>query len=256
MRPAWERRDGSVDRLVVSVVIPCFNERATVETVLRRVRSIALKTQIIVVDDGSTDGTRELLQDLSELTDELVLLPANRGKGAALRAGFERATGDVVAIQDADLEYDPRQLPELVAPIAEGWADAVYGSRFSGRQRNTYYFWNAVGNRIITLLSNALTNLRLTDIETCYKLIRRDLLHTLPLTATSFTIEPEITARLAQARARVSEMPIEYTGRSYEEGKKIGWKDGISALWAVLRYNLLGPKAQPWQPPRRDPWMT
>lgn len=240
--------------VVLSVVVPCYNERATVESVLRRLRNLPLKVEIIVVDDGSEDGTRELLQELEELVDSLVLLPSNQGKGFALRAGFERATGDVVAVQDADLEYDPKELPSLALPILEGRADAVYGSRFKGTQQGTYYFWNAVGNRTVTFLSNALTNLRLTDMETCYKLVRRDLLATLPLTARRFTIEPEITARLAQARARVIELPVTYEGRSYEDGKKIGWRDGLSAIWAIFKYNLAGPKASPWRRPRRNPW--
>ena len=240
----------------LSVVVPCYNELATVERLLRRVRTLPLDLEVIVVDDGSVDGTRDLLRKLerTELIDVLVLLPSNRGKGAALRAGFERATGDIVAVQDADLEYDPVQLPSLVAPIVEGLADAVYGSRFTGPRQNTYYYWNHVGNRVITTVSNAFTNLRLTDIETCYKVIRRDLLRTLPLTARSFTIEPEITARLAQSRARVVELPISYHGRSYEEGKKIGWRDGVRALRAILQFNILGPKAKRWKRPDRDPW--
>ena len=246
---AWEH-------VVVTLVIPCYNEIRTVERVLHRVRELPFKLEVIVVDDGSVDGTAQLLGQLTELVDKLILLPVNRGKGAALRAGFQQATGDVVAVQDADLEYDPGELPSLITPILEGHADAVYGSRFQGTEHNAFYFWNAVGNRVITLLSNAITNLRLTDVETCYKVVRRDLLHTLPLTARRFAIEPEITARLAQAGARVCELPISYRGRSYAEGKKIGWRDGVSAIWAILKYNLMGPKAETWRRPARDPWQA
>ena len=252
--PAREAGGRGWDHVLVTLVVPCYNELATVERVLTRVRQLPFDLEVIVVDDGSTDGTADLLEQLPELIDKLVLLPVNGGKGTALRAGFERATGDLVAIQDADLEYDPLELTSLITPILEGHADAVYGSRFAGREHNAFYFWNAVGNRVITLLSNAVTNLRLTDIETCYKVVRRDLLHTLPLTARRFAIEPEITARLAQAGARVYELPISYRGRSYAEGKKIGWRDGVSALWAIFKYNFLRPKADTWERPASDPW--
>jgi glycosyltransferase involved in cell wall biosynthesis len=244
------------DRVRLSVVIPVYNERATVERLLERVRELPLALDVVVVDDGSTDGTRELLPELEEegFIDTLVLHPENRGKGAALRTGFEHATGDVVVVQDADLEYDPFELPSLMEPILKGWADAVYGSRFLGGPHRVHLFWHYQGNRFLTFLSNALTDLNLTDMETCYKMVRRDLLDTLPLTRDRFGIEPELTARLAQAEARIYELPITYRGRGYAEGKKIGWKDGVAAFWHILRSSLLPPKARPWERPEVDPW--
>jgi len=220
------------DRVRVSVVVPAYNERATAERVLRRLREVPLQVQVIVVDDGSRDGTRDLLGRLEHegLIDTLVLHEVNRGKGAALRTGFQHATGHVVVVQDADLEYDPLQLPTLLEPILSGKADAVYGSRFLGGPHRVLFFWHSVGNRFLTLLSNMFTDVNLTDMETCYKMIRTDLLRTLPLTADRFGFEPEVTARLAQAGARIYELPISYHGRSYAEGKKIGWRDGVSAL--------------------------
>ncbi|MDT8342634.1 MAG: glycosyltransferase family 2 protein, partial [Longimicrobiales bacterium] len=226
------------DRVVVSVVIPAYNEIHTVENLLRQVRAVPLRWQVIVVDDGSTDGTRELLGRLEAdgLVDALVLHPANRGKGAALRTGFAHATGDVVVVQDADLEYDPREIPRLLEPILEGKADAVYGSRFLGGPHRVHFFWHYVGNRFLTLLSNMFTDLNLTDMETCYKLVRRELLQSLPLASERFGFEPEVTARLAQAGARIYELPISYHGRSYAEGKKIGWKDGVEAFRVMFRH--------------------
>lgn len=235
--------------MTVSVVIPAYNEAATIEKLLLRVAAVPIAKEVIVVDDGSTDGTRSILGGLEErgLIDRLLLHDRNRGKGAALRTGFARATGDVVVVQDADLEYDPGAIPTLLGPIADGRADAVYGSRFMGGPRRVLFFWHTVGNRFLTLLSNAFTNLNLTDMETCQKMIRTDLLQSLPLTVDRFGIEPEITARLAQAGARIYELPIGYDGRSYAEGKKIGWKDGVAAIWYILRCNLVGPKAGRWQ---------
>jgi len=254
--PAPETRTLPWDRVRVSVVIPVFNERETVERLLRRVREVPLSLEIVVVDDGSTDGTRELLRSLDRsLIDALVMHEQNRGKGAALRTGFGHATGDVVVVQDADLEYDPYEIPLLLEPILDGKADAVFGSRFLGGPHRVLLFWHSVGNRVLTLLSNMFTDVNLTDMETCYKMIRRELLETLPLSANRFGIEPELTARLAQAGARIYELPISYHGRSYAEGKKIGWKDGVSALWSIVRYNLLPPKAPRWTPPEVPAWL-
>ena len=245
------------DRVRLSVVIPVYNEVATVEKLLRRVRDVPLQIEVIAVDDGSTDGTRALLPKLEgTLIDKLVMHERNQGKGAALRTGFRHATGDVVVVQDADLEYDPREFPLLLAPILAGKADAVYGSRFLGGPHRVLYFWHSVGNRFLTLLSNMFTDVNLTNMETCYKMVRRELLHSVPLSANGFGIEPEITARLAQAQARIYELPISYDGRSYAEGKKIGWKDGVSALWCIVRYNVLGPKARAWSPPEVPLWET
>jgi glycosyltransferase involved in cell wall biosynthesis len=243
------------DRVKLSVVIPAFNEVATVEALLRRVREVPLDLEVIVVDDGSTDGTRDLLLELEgELIDQLHFHPKNTGKGAALRTGFGRATGDVVVVQDADLEYDPYEFPLLLEPILSGKADAVYGSRFLGGPHRVLFFWHSVGNRVLTLLSNMLTDLNLTDMETCYKIVRTELLQSLPLSANRFGIEPELTARLAQAGARIYELPISYNGRSYAEGKKVGWKDGVSAFWSILKYNLRPPRVPIWIPPTVDPW--
>lgn len=236
------------DELKLSVVIPAYNEIRTAERLLHQVSQVPLNIEIIVVDDGSTDGTRDLLTRLKNegKIDHLVFHEQNRGKGAALRTGFERATGDVIVVQDADLEYDPAELPMLLDPIVKGKADAVFGSRFLGGPHRVLFFWHMVGNKFLTLLSNMCTDLNLTDMETCYKMIRAELLKTLPLSANRFGFEPEVTARLAQARARIYELPISYHGRSYDEGKKINWKDGFAALWYIFRSNFLAPKAKPW----------
>jgi glycosyltransferase involved in cell wall biosynthesis len=244
------------DRVKLSLVIPAYNELETVEALLERVREVPLDLQIIVVDDGSTDGTRDLLKKLESegLIDVLVFQKVNQGKGAALRAGFERASGDIIAIQDADLEYDPHELPILLAPILAGRADAVYGSRFLGGPHRVLFFWHSIGNRFLTLLSNMCTDVNLTDMETCYKVITADLLKSLPLSANRFGFEPEVTARLAQAGARIYELPISYHGRSYAEGKKINWKDGVAAIWYILASNLGGTRARPWRAPDVQPW--
>ena len=244
------------DQVRLSVVIPAYNEIRSVEILLRRVREVRLDVEVIVVDDGSTDGTRDLLSRLRDegVIDILVFQEVNQGKGAALRAGFKRATGDIIAIQDADLEYDPHELPALMQPILAGKADAVYGSRFLGGPHRVLFFWHMVGNRFLTLLSNMFTDLNLTDMETCYKVVHADLLKRLPLSANRFGFEPEVTARLAQARARIYEFPISYDGRSYEEGKKINWKDGVSALYYILRCNLFRRKVDRWQVPTVQPW--
>ena len=254
---ARSEEDLAWERVRLSVVIPVYNEVRTVRKLLERVRDVPLWLEVIVVDDGSTDGTRDVLPELEgTLIDRLVLHEENRGKGAALRTGFAHATGDVVVVQDADMEYDPHEFPMLLHQILDGRADAVYGSRFLGGPHRVLFFWHSVGNRFLTLLSNMLTDLNLTDMETCYKMVRRELLHALPLSADRFGIEPEITSRLAQAGARIYELPISYDGRSYAEGKKIGWKDGVSAVWSILRYNILGPRAPKWTPPSLPLWNT
>ncbi len=246
------------DRVVLSVVIPCYNEVNTARALLERVRSVPLRLEVIVVDDGSTDGTRDLLTRLEEegLIDQLVFHEKNAGKGAALRTGFAKATGDVVVVQDADLEYDPRELPLLLGPILEGKADAVYGSRFLGGPHRVLFFWHSVGNRLLTLLSNMFTDVNLTDMETCYKMVRRELLQSLPLSADRFGIEPELTARLAQTGAKIYELPVSYDGRSYAEGKKIGWRDGVAALWSIVKYNVLSSPAPHWEPKKLPLYAT
>jgi glycosyltransferase involved in cell wall biosynthesis len=254
--PGLQDEDLPWEKVTLSVVIPAYNEINTAETLLRRVREVPLSLEVIVVDDGSTDGTRDLLKKLEAegLIDVLVFHDVNQGKGAALQTGFRRATGDVTVVQDADLEYDPLEFPFLLRPILSRNADAVYGSRFLGGPHRVLLFWHSVGNRFLTLLSNMFTDLNLTDMETCYKMVRTELLQSLPLSAKRFGIEPELTARLAQAHAIIYELPISYHGRSYAEGKKINWKDGVSALWYILRSNLLQPKAMPWSPPAVPSW--
>jgi len=254
--PGLDEEELPWDRVTLSVVIPVFNEIDTAESLVRRVREVPLTLEVIVIDDGSTDGTRDLLARLENegLIDTLVLHERNRGKGAALQTGFRHARGHITVVQDADLEYDPLEFPLLLRPILAGRADAVYGSRFLGGPHRVLLFWHSVGNRFLTLLSNMFTDLNLTDMETCYKMVRTELLQSLPLSADRFGIEPELTARLAQAHARIYELPISYHGRSYSEGKKINWKDGLAAIWYIFRSNLLGPKARPWTPPATPPW--
>jgi glycosyltransferase involved in cell wall biosynthesis len=229
--------------LRLSVIVPAYNEAATAEAVARRLRELPLPLEIIAVNDASSDGTGELLDRLARdgLLDRVIHHPVNRGKGAALRSGFAAATGDVVVVQDADLEYDPGDLPTLLEPIRRGTADAVYGSRFQGGPHRVLFFWHAVGNHFLTLMSNMFTNLNLSDMETCYKLVRRDLLQRLPLTSDRFGFEVELTARLSQAGARIWELPISYSGRTYAEGKKITWRDGLAALFHIVRFNLFPP---------------
>ena len=223
---------------LLSVVMPAYNEQATIDEIVRRVLSVPLRIELIVVDDGSKDGTRDRLSALHrEHGFKLVLQPQNRGKGAALRRGFEEVTGDIVLIQDADLEYSPEEYPALIELICQGRADVVYGSRFLGRHR-VFLFTHYMGNRLLTLLTNVLYNTMLSDMETCYKVMRVDVLRSMQLRSDSFGIEPEMTAKIFKRGYRVYEVPITYDGRGYEEGKKITWRDGIVALWTLLKYRV------------------
>ena len=225
----------------LSVVIPCYNEFATIRIIVERVRNAPIKEiEIIVVDDASTDGTREILKnEIEEKVDKVIYHEVNMGKGAALRNGFSEASGDIVIIQDADLEYDPHEYPILMEPILSGKADVVYGSRFAGGgPHRVLYFWHMVGNRSLTLLSNMLTNLNLTDIETCYKMFRREVIQSIEIKENRFGFEPEITTKIARKGCRIYEVGISYAGRTYAEGKKINWKDGFRAIYAILKYNL------------------
>ncbi len=226
--------------MTLSVLIPVYNERNTIEAILERVHATPMRKEIICVDDCSTDGTRERLAELQRagFIDKLILQPINGGKGKAIRTALAASTGDVVIVQDADLEYDPQDWPELLKPVIDGKADACFGSRFLGGPHRVLYYWHSVGNRALTTFSNMLTNLNLTDMETCYKAVRGDLARSLSLTSDRFGFEPEITARLARRDARIYEVPISYAGRTYAEGKKINWRDGIAAFWHILKFNL------------------
>lgn len=226
----------------LSVVVPCYNERQTIEKIVQAVHQapVAAEKEIIVVDDCSSDGTREILQgSLVERVAKVIYHERNLGKGAALRSGFKAATGDVVVVQDADLEYDPQEYGALMDPIIKGKADVVFGSRFMGAQAHrVVYFWHYLGNRFLTLLSNMFTNINLTDMETCYKMFRREVIQSIKIEEDRFGFEPEITAKVARRGFRVYEVGISYYGRTYAEGKKIAWRDGVRAIWAILKYNL------------------
>ncbi len=225
----------------LSVVMPCYNEIATVEEVVERVLASPYTTELLIVDDGSTDGTREVLEKLDDPRIRVLLQPHNMGKGAALRRGFAEATAPYVIVQDADLEYDPEEYGDLLAPLLADKADVVYGSRFlSGRPHRVLYFWHSVGNRGLTMASNMFTNLNLSDMETCYKVFRREVLDSFTLEEDRFGIEPEMTAKIAAGQWRVYEIGISYSGRTYAEGKKIGWRDGMRAIYCIVRYSPLG----------------
>jgi glycosyltransferase involved in cell wall biosynthesis len=234
------------DEVHLSVLIPVYNEENTIRMIIDQVRAVPVRTEIVCVNDCSTDGSRAILDQMHAegLIDILVHKEQNEGKGAAIRTALNHSTGNVVIVQDADLEYDPADWPQMLDPIVEGKADAVFGSRFLGGSHRVLYYWHSIGNSVLTTVSNMFTNLNLTDMETCYKAIRGDLARSLVLTADRFGFEPEITARLAQLGARIWEVPISYSGRTYAEGKKIGWKDGIAAFWHIVRFNLSRPVTQ------------
>ncbi|HTY37266.1 MAG TPA: glycosyltransferase family 2 protein [Bacteroidota bacterium] len=225
----------------LSVVMPVYNESVTLKTVVEKVLAVPLEIELICVDDGSQDGSVEILLELQKQYSQVkvVLQPKNMGKGAALRRGIQEATGDYVVIQDADLEYDPNEYPILLDPLIQGKADVVYGSRFlGGRAHRVLYFWHSVGNWLLTLFSNVLTNINLTDMETCYKVFRRDVIQSITIEEDRFGFEPEITVKIANRSLRIYEVGVSYWGRTYEEGKKIGWKDGARALWCLLKYSI------------------
>jgi len=229
----------------LSVVMPVYNERATLSVIIGRVLAVPMDIELVCIDDGSQDGSREILVDLQSRHPQLrvLLQPKNMGKGAALRRGIKEASGDFVVIQDADLEYDPGEYPQLLEPLIQGKADVVYGSRFlGGGPHRVLYFWHSVGNWILTLLSNCLTNINLSDMETCYKVFRREVIQSIPIEEDRFGFEPEITVKVARRKLRVYEVGISYSGRTYEEGKKIGWKDGVRAMYCLVKYSLR-PKA-------------
>ena len=226
----------------LSVIVPCYNERTTILQLIEKVRLSPVDSkEIIVVDDGSVDGTRELLQSLEERASDLKILfhPKNMGKGAALRTGFAAAAGEICIVQDADLEYDPQEFPLVIQPIIDGKADVVFGSRFqSGRPHRVVYFWHRIGNGFLTLLSNIFTDLNLTDMETCYKAFKRDVIQSVRICENRFGFEPEITAKISRRNLKIYEVGISYYGRTYSEGKKIGWKDGVRAIYCILKYNV------------------
>lgn len=234
-------RPRRIEAIKLSVVIPVYNEKRTVGEIVSRVQAVPVDKEIVLVDDGSTDGTRELLPTIRDRHDgvRVILHDRNRGKGAALRTGFAAATGDVLIVQDADLEYDPREYPRLLEPILDGRADVVYGSRFLGGPHRVLLFWHYMGNRFLTFLSNLMANINLTDMETCFKVFRKEVLEGMPLRSDRFGFEPEFTMKVAKRKYRIYEVPISYSGRSYGEGKKITWRDGIKAIFCIFRYRIM-----------------
>ncbi len=224
----------------LSIVVPIYNEEKTLREILKKILDQPLDKEVILVDDGSTDGTREILRTLDHPEVRVILLPENRGKGAALRAGFREAAGEIVIVQDADLEYNPEEYPSLVRPIEEGVADVVFGARFLGGPHRVLYFWHYCGNKLLTLITNILFNINLNDMETCYKVFRREALEGVEIKSDRFGFEPEITAKMVKSGQRIYEIPISYFGRTYEEGKKITWKDGLVALYTLLRFRFSG----------------
>ena len=241
MRRGPGRTPIPLQEVLVSVLIPVYNEVRTVEDLVATVHAAPFRKELICVDDASTDGTGDVLRRLVESgrINRLIRHPRNRGKGASVRSALTVSTGNIVVVQDADLEYDPSDWPQLFEPIIDGRADAVFGSRFLAGPHRVLYYWHSVGNRLLTTLSNMLTNLNLTDMETCYKAVRGEIARSLPLSSERFGFEPELTARLSKAGVRIYEVPISYAGRTYAEGKKIGWRDGVAALWHIVFYNLL-----------------